>query len=175
MHAELKSMEQQKVRQPAKAVRGGAWQLGDAAAEVVASRLQAARDSPAADLQQLLCEATVALHLLVTAAGTPMGLDATWHRHGALHGEHTHPLHAARPEDKVCSRDKAQGPLDACCSCLVGSGSHLSEACLQVHCKLCFSTSVSCSWPKSGRGNPSCHRTSSSCKVSLLRWYGCHM
>ena len=89
MHAERKSMEQQRLRQPAKAAGGAAWQLGDAAAEALASRLQTAHDSPAADLQQLLCEATVALRLLVAAAGTPMGLEATWHKHDALHGEHS--------------------------------------------------------------------------------------
>ena len=88
MHAERKSIEQQRLRQPAKAAGGGAWRLGDAAAEALAGRLQTAHDSPAADLQQLLCEATVALRLLVAAAGTPVGLEATWHKHDALHGEH---------------------------------------------------------------------------------------
>ena len=99
MHAERKSMEQQKLRQPAKAAGGGAWRLGDAAADAVASRLHAAHDSPAADLQQLLCEATVALRLLVAAAGTPVGLEATWHKHGTLHGEH---------RNIMCSQAKGQ-------------------------------------------------------------------
>ena len=88
MHEELKRMEQQKLRQRAKAAGGGAWQIGDVAADAVASRLQAAHDSPAADLQQLLCEATVALRLLAAAAGAATGLDATWPKHGALHGEY---------------------------------------------------------------------------------------
>ena len=112
MHAELKIMKQQKLRQPPQAAGGGAWQLGDAAADAVTSRLQAAHDSPVADLQQLLCEAGVALHLLAAAAGTPAGLEATWPKHGALHGKHSI-ITGSQAKGQIMQNGKCL--LDACC------------------------------------------------------------